>query len=440
MTGLGPNAESPNTTTDVSPFGGRPPSRRRRVTLVAGMTAALGAAGVVVWLATRSRAETSAPAAHNHAASATGDTQQSVMLTGDEARRIGVTYTTASVSPLETEVRTVAQVVYDETRVKAIAPKLEGWVDRLYLSYTGQPVREGEPLLAIYSPMLVAAQQELLLAAQLEKDVAAATADARAGATSLREAARRRLLYWDVTEADVDRIERTGEVQKTMVLRSPVSGVVVEKNVLAGQKIMAGDALYKVADLHVVWVEGEVFERDLAGVHVGQSVEAEFQALPGQLRSGRISYIYPTISTETRTARVRVEMSNRDLALKPGMYATIRIEGASGGSVLNVPRSAVLSTGKRDLVFVRRPDGMLEPHEVQVGFANDERVQILRGLEAGATVVASATFLVDAESNLGSLLGGMGNMPGMDMTAPARPKTGKPDTAPPRSASPPTTR
>jgi Cu(I)/Ag(I) efflux system membrane fusion protein len=147
-------------------------------------------------------------------------------------------------------------------------------------------------------------------------------------------------------------------------------------------------------------------------------VQAEFQALPGKTRSGRISYIYPSVSSETRTARVRVEMTNPDLALKPGMYATIRIQGAAGASVLSVPRSAVLSTGKRDLVFVRRADGMLEPHEVQVGLANETHVQIIRGLDVGATVVASATFLVDAESNLGSLLGGMGNMPGMDMTAP----------------------
>ena len=417
MTNPKPNDQP--TATDASPFGTAAPSRRRRIVIAAGLTAALGAALAVAWIATRGTEQPPASATHDHTAAAIGgDTQQSVMLAPEEARRIGVTYTTAIMSPLETEVRTVAQVAYDETRVKAIAPKLDGWVDQLYVSYTGQPVREGEPLLAIYSPMVVAAQQELLLAAQLEKDVSSAASDTRSGATSLREAARRRLTYWDVSAADIDRLERTGEVQKTIVLRAPVSGVVVEKNVLAGQRIMAGDALYKVADLRVVWVEGEVFERDLPAVHVGQSVQAEFQALPGKTRAGRISYIYPSVSSETRTARVRVEMANPDLALKPGMYATIRIEGAAGASVLNVPRSAVLSTGKRDLVFVRRPDGMLEPHEVQVGLANEDRVEIIRLLGVGSTVVAYATFLVDAESNLRSLLGGMGNMPGMDMTAP----------------------
>ena len=421
-----PNGTSPSDATEPSPFGTPKSSRRTRAMIALGMTAALAGAGVVAWLATRSRSgptsASSSTAAHNHGAAAAGDVEKPVMLTGDQARRIGVTYATATLSPLATEVRTVAQVTYDETGVHTIAPKLEGWIDQLYVSYTGQAVREGEPLLAIYSPMLVAAQQELLLAMQLEKDVGAGTADARRGAADLHAAARRRLLYWDISAADVNRIERTGEVTKSVVLRAPVSGVVLEKNVLAGQKIMAGDALYKVADLSVVWVEGEVFERDLASVHVGQRVQAEFQALPGETRPGRISYIYPTISPDTRTARVRIEMTNRDLALKPGMYATIRIQGESGGSVLNIPRSAVLSTGKRDIVFVRRVDGMLETREVQVGVANDDRVQVLRGLEVGETVVSSATFLVDAESNLGSLLGGMGNMPGMDI-APAAAKT-----------------
>ena len=416
------NTTKPDAPSEVSPFGATMPSRRRRIMIGVG-AASLLAAGVLAWLSTRGRTDSTSPppaAAHNHGAGAAGDVAQSVMLTADQARRIGVTYATATLGPLVTEVRTVAQVAFDETRVRAIAPKLDGWIDHLYVNYTGQPVREGEPLLAIYSPMLVAAQQELLLAAQLEKDVGAGTSDARAGASDLHAAARRRVLYWDIGAADVNRIERTGDVQNTIVIRSRVSGVVVEKNVLAGQKIMAGDALYKVADLSVVWVEGEVFERDLASVHVGQRVQAEFQALHGETRPGRISYVYPTISPDTRTTRVRVEMTNRDLTLKPGMYATIRIQGESGGSVLTVPRSAVLSTGQRDIVFVRRADGMLEPRDVQVGVANDERVQVLSGLVAGETVVSSATFLVDAESNLGKALGGMGDMPGMDVTTPAR--------------------
>ena len=187
------------------------------------------------------------------------------------------------------------------------------------------------------------------------------------------------------------------------------------------QKIMAGDALYRVADLSTVWVEGEVFEQDLARVHEGQTVRAEFQALPGESRTGRIAYVHPTLDPATRTVRVRVVLPNHDLRLKPGMYATLRITTGTGDSVLSVPRSAVLSTGERSIVFVRDSSGALAPREVALGAANDERVEILRGVRAGEIVVASATFLVDAESNLGTALGGMGDMPGMELTTPPKP-------------------
>jgi Cu(I)/Ag(I) efflux system membrane fusion protein len=184
---------------------------------------------------------------------------------------------------------------------------------------------------------------------------------------------------------------------------------------------MAGDALYKVADLRTVWIEGEVFENDLASVRVGQRVQADFQALPGEQRTGRIAYVYPTLNPETRTVRVRVVLPNADLRLKPGMYATVRIAGTERPDVLTVPRSAVLSTGERSMVFVKERSGQLAPHEVALGSANDARVEVLRGIAVGDTVVASATFLVDAESNLGTALGGMGNMPGMEMTTPPKP-------------------
>jgi multidrug efflux pump subunit AcrA (membrane-fusion protein) len=269
--------------------------------------------------------------------------------------------------------------------------------------------------------MLVAAQEELLLAKRLQRDVSEASGDAQRRATDLLLSARRRLAYLDIPDTVIAEIERTGDVRKTLTLRSPAAGYVLEKNVLPGQKIMAGEALYKVADLSTVWAEGEVFEQDLPSVRVGQSVTAEFQALPGEARTGRIAYVYPTVNPETRTVRLRVVLSNGDLRLKPGMYATIRIAGTERAAVLTVPRSAVLSTGERSIVFVRDAKGRLTPREVSLGMSNDERVEILRGLAAGETVVTSATFLVDAESNLGTALGGMGNMPGMDLTTPPKP-------------------
>ena len=376
------------------------------------------AAILAVFVATRDSTRSEAGAGHAHGAVSTADNAQSVVLSEAEGQRIGVTYVAATVGPLSKEIRTVGQVTFDETRVKEISAKIDGWVERLFVDFTGQLVEAGAPLLRIYSPMLVTAQEELLLARQLLSDVGGGSEDARSSASELLASARRRLIYWDISASDIARIEGEGRVERALMLRAPTGGFVIEKNVLQGQRIMAGDALYKLADLSSVWVEGEVFEQDLPSVRLQQRVAAELQALPGEEFLGRITYINPTIDPETRTARVRVALSNPDFRLKPGMYATLRLTSAGRAVVLSVPRTAVLSTGERTLVFVKRADGMLEPRLVEVGVATDDRIEILRGVAAGDTVVASATFLVDAESNLGTTLGGMGNMPGMDLTAP----------------------
>jgi Cu(I)/Ag(I) efflux system membrane fusion protein len=384
---------------------------------VAIFTATLAAAALVAWFATR-KPSPSAVAAPRAALAALGDTARAITLSSADAERIGVTYAPVTREPVTKDVRAFAQVMVDETRVAGISAKIDGWVEQLFVDYTGRPVAQGEPLLSIYSPMLVSAQEELLVARHLSDQVAAGTPEAVTSAASLAAAARRRLAYWDVPEADIARLERTGEVTKTVTLRAPVSGYVLEKDVVAGQNVMAGQSLYRVADLRVVWLEGDVFEQDLAAARVGADVNAEFQALPGVRRRGRIRYVSPTLDPETRTAKVRVALANADLLLKPGMVATMHFLAPRASSVASVPRSAVLSTGERSMVFVRLRNGRLEPHEVILGAANDERVQILRGLTEGDTVVASATFLVDAESNLGTAMGGMGNMPGMDMAKP----------------------
>ncbi len=420
-------APAPDDAGARSPFGDV--RGRRRLWLGAAGFAVLGVAVTAAWLATREPAEPNATAGggHDHAAMTVGsDAPQPVLLSNAQAERIGVTYAAVTVGTLAREIRTVGQVTFDETRVKAISPKIDGWVERLYVDFTGQPVEVGDALFSVHSPMLVSAQEELLLARRLTSDVAGGTAEARRGAEELLESARRRLAYWDVPAADVARLERTGDVQRTITFRSPVSGVVIEKNVLAGQRIMSGDALYKVADLGTVWVEGEIYEQDLRAVRVGLPVAATFDAYPGEQWRGRIAYVYPTVNPDTRTARVRVSLANSGLRLKPGMFATFRFEGTARAGALSVPRTAVLSTGERHLVFVKRADGKLEPHLVQIGAQTDERIEVLSGISAGDTVVASATFLVDAESNLGTLMGGMGNMPGMDMTAPVQLDTAKP--------------
>ena len=340
-----------------------------------------------------------------------------ITLGQQDQTRIGVTFAPVLWGPLDREVRTVAQVNVDETRVKTVSPLVEGWVDRLFVDFTGQSVRAGDPLFSLYAPMVVSAEEELLLAKRLEGGVGAGTPAARQSATDLVEAARRRLRYWGVPEEEIRRVERTEEVGRTVTFRSAYAGVVVEKGVTGGQRLMPGDIAYRIADLSRVWLEGEVFEQDLPAVRLGLTVRAEFAAMPGDIRSGRVTYIYPTIDPQTRTARIRVELTNPGLTLKPGMYATIRFS-TPGKPTLSVPRSAVLSTGERNLVFVRSGSQFV-PRLIAIGMATDDRVEVLSGVARGDTVVASGTFLMDAESNLASLLGGMGNMPGMDMAAPA---------------------
>ncbi len=298
--------------------------RRSRMLGILSFVLVLGVAFTVTILLGR-RPGPAVTSGHDHAASSpSGEARQPVRLTPEAARRIGVTFAAVMLGPIDREIRTVAQVAFDETRVSIVAPKVEGWVERLHVNATGQPVRRGQPLFDMYSPMVLTAQQELLLAKGLAGRLTGASEDTRSGAASLVDAARHRLLAWDVPQAQIEAIERNAEVRRTVTLTAPVSGIVVEKTVLEGQRLMAGEPAYRIADLSRVWLEGEVFERDLATVRTGQPLTAEFAALPGVVRPGRIAYVYPTLDPTTRTARVRVELANPDLRLKPGMYATLR--------------------------------------------------------------------------------------------------------------------
>ena len=395
------------------------PIRRRTPLRIAAMAAIPLLAIAVAALATRRKQEPVAESGHQHGQPAGADLPQPISLSREAAHRIGVTYAVATEESIAREVRVAGQIAVDETRVKVIAPKVDGWVERLYADATGQVIAAGEPVMAVYSPMVSAAQEELLLAKRLVTDMTGADSAARAHASSMLVAARSRLAAWDVSPDDIARIERNGRVERTVTLQSPSGGFVVEKNVVQGQRIMAGDILYRIVDLSRVWLEGEVYEQDQAAIHLGQHVSAQVEAIPGATFAGRVAYLSPTLNPETRTARIRVELPNPGYRLKPGMIATLQLVGRSQMRVLTVPRAAVLSTGERHLVFVKRSDGMLEPRLVTIGAATDERIAILNGVARGDSVVASATFLVDAESSLGTALGGMGDMPGMDMTAPA---------------------
>jgi Cu(I)/Ag(I) efflux system membrane fusion protein len=345
----------------------------------------------------------------------------SVRLTADQIRQFGITFGTVEQRELSAEVRTAGAVAVDETRVAQVAPKFGGFVERLYVDFTGQPVRRGQPLLEIYSPELVSAQQELLVAARLQATVGESSVPGvPAPSTDLVAAARQRLRLWDVPEAQIREVLRTGRVRRTVTLFSPAGGVVVEKPVVLGQAVQAGQTLYTIADLSRVWVEAELREADAGSVSEGSPATVELAAFPGRPIAGHVSYVQPVVQAQARTLRARIVLPNADGRLKPGMYATVRLS-APARTALTVPTSALVRTGERTLVFVDFGGGRIQPQEVEAGGVAGEWTEVLSGLEPGQRVVTSAQFLLDSESNLGEVMRGMisqtgsGDMGGMEM-------------------------
>lgn len=348
-------------------------------------------------------------------------TDGSVRLTAGEVATFGITFGTAEVRPLTRTIRAVGLVDFDETRMTYVSPKFGGWVERLHVDFTGQAVRAGQPLAEVYSPELVTAQEELLLAARMAGDVGGSRLEEVAdGARDLVASARRRLAYWDISDEQIDRLLETGEVRKTLTLHAPVSGIVMEKDVLEGQSFQPGRNLYMIADLSEVWVNAEIFEADAGLIREGMAADITVDALPGRFYSGRVEYVYPTLEDRTRSMRARIALRNPDGRLKPGMYATVRLSAAVG-ETLTVPLTAVLYSGERAVVFVDMGGGELMPHEVVVGIRGAEHVEVVSGVEAGQRVVTSAQFLLDSESNLAEVMRAMmaqmnlSDMEGMDM-------------------------
>ncbi len=387
---------------------------KKQILLSAGIvTLAIGVVSFRLYAGPEDAVQPAMAGGHNHAAmSAKADEGKPVKLSPEGARRIGVTYATVERRPLPVVVTTVGTVAYDETGLATVNPKISGWVEKLDVDFTGAPVKAGQPLMEIYSPALVSAQEELVLAARLVRN--AGQGRAAENAHDLLLAARRRLAYWDIPDQDIRRIEESGTPTKTVTLRAPASGIVVEKNVVEGDRIMPGMTVYRIADLSRVWIEADVFEKDLGLVEKGQEAEVTFETYPGRVFRGRVAFVYPTVSIQDRTAHIRLELPNPRLELKPGMYAQIRLDVPPGPPSLIVPRSAVLATGERALVFVQAKNGELMPREVTMGRTSGQLQELLAGVTEGERVVSSAAFLIDAESNLGSMA-----MPGMDMGSPS---------------------
>jgi Cu(I)/Ag(I) efflux system membrane fusion protein len=329
--------------------------------------------------------------------------------------RLGILVVAAEVRSLTRDVRLVGRVVPAETAARTVASRVDGFVERLVADFTGRAVRRGEVLLELYSPMLVAAQQELLLAVRLRHALGAPAQEAAQNADSLVAAARRRLQYWDISDDQIAELERSGTVRRTLTLRAPSDGVVLEKNVVQGQAVMAGAMLYQLADLSSVWLEADAFESDIGVVRVGQQAEALFDAYPGETVRGRVTFVYPTVDPASRTGKVRIELPNPGDRLRPGLFGTVRLVAPLGVRGVVIPRQAALVTGDRQLVFVEDSANRFVPRLVELGVETDSLVEVRGGLRAGERVVATAAFLLDAESNLGAAMAGMVGMPGMDM-------------------------
>ncbi len=317
------------------------------------------------------------------------------------AGRVGITFARAAMRRLAADTRVVGTLAYAEPRRAYVSARVMGWVERLYADYQGKPVRAGDPLLALYAPELVSAQEEYLSARRL-------------GDSSLVAAARRRLTLWDVPEDQIALLDRSGRAQRTLLLRAPMSGEIAEKMVTEGQAVRPGDNLFLIADRRVLWVELGVYERDARLLRVGSPVSLTVDALPGREYAGRVTFIQPRVDTTSRTLTARVEVANRDGRLRPGMFATARLAGAAAPR-LAVPLTAVLPTGMRELVFVNRGDGRFVPREVATGVRTDSLVEIVSGLTAGDEVVGSATYLLDSESNLASAMQGLMLQMGMGL-------------------------
>ena len=336
-------------------------------------------------------------------------TQTAVEMVGDDSvfnvdpRRqqlINVQTTIVQSKQLKKAIRTVANLELDETQIRHVNPKIKGWIERVYVDFTLQHVQQGDPLFSVYSPELVATQEEYLLAVRTAENLGQSSFDfVSNGSRSLLRATRRRLELFDVTDEQIRNLEKTGTIQKSLIVYSPVSGHVLQKNAFENMYVTPETNVYTVADHTRIWAQAKVYENEISYIYVGQPASMTVPAFPGETFRGNISYVYPHLNEKTRTMEARLEFPNPDLKLKPEMYANIEIR-VSLGKRLAVPESAVLRTGTRDLVFVDLGEGSMQLRRVEVGAKAGGYYEILKGLRLGEKVVSAANFLIDAESKV----------------------------------------
>lgn len=332
-----------------------------------------------------------------------------IKISTEKVQKLGVKTELASVKAIDKIVRAVGRIEPDERRIYAIAPKFEGYVERLHVNATGQAISKGQPLFEVYSPELVSAQREYAIAAQGMRLLQGAESEAQTGMRQLAESSLMRLKNWDISEEQIKSLAKSGEIKRSMTFRSPVSGIVMEKKALQGMRFLPGELLYQVADLSSVWVLADVFEQDIGSVKPGARAAVTIGAYPAKVFDGTVTYIYPTLTSSTRTVQVRIELSNSSLLLKPGMFAQVELAVAPSGNAVTVPVSAVIDSGIRRIVLIQAREGRFEPREVRLGARSDDYVEVLDGVRDGERVVVAANFLIDAESNLKAAIASFGH-------------------------------
>ncbi|MDA8387861.1 MAG: efflux RND transporter periplasmic adaptor subunit [Nitrospiraceae bacterium] len=350
---------------------------------------------------------------------------------------IGVKTARVTKGPLTAEIRTVGRVTYNEEKVEHIHTRVSGWVERLFVDTTGQDVHKGQKLLTIYSPDLVETQQEYLQALRYEKETAGSEfKDISGGGKALIDATRTRLLLMGIRPGQIEALEKRGKVRNAMVLYSPIDGIVIDKKVLAGMRVTPGKELYELAGLSDVWIIGSIYEYELPFVKTGQEAQISLSYEPGVVYKGRISFIYPYLSADTRTAQVRIDFPNPGLKLKPDMYVNVYIKSRLSKDVLQVPSDAVIRTGTRNYVIAALGGGRFLPREVELGPAGQGMVEVRAGLSEGETIVTSGQFLIDSESNLREAVTRMEEAAPANGKAMKRMKMGAPDLKPGENAKP----
>jgi Cu(I)/Ag(I) efflux system membrane fusion protein/cobalt-zinc-cadmium efflux system membrane fusion protein len=317
-------------------------------------------------------------------------------------QNMGVRLAKVMRKPLEKTIRTVGYLTYDETKISAVNTKFNGWIEKIYVNFEGERVSKGQPLFDIYSPGLVSAQEEYLLALEQHRTLGNNSHEMiRQGSERLLKSARTRLRYWDMTDAQIERLRRSGKSTKTVTVYSPAEGVVVKKAAFEGHYVKAGENQYEIADLSTIWVDVDVYEYDLPWITRGMSATMELTYVPQREYTGRVLYIYPYLEPKTRTGKLRLQFDNPKEDLKPGMYANVRLGAVLDKNALVIPQEAVIDSGVRKIVFVSAGQGKFRAQEVSLGVeANEDEYQVLEGLEEGDQIVLSAQFMLDSESRL----------------------------------------